>query len=228
MKKEVIIMAGLCLLLGIGIMFLWNRQDRVPPTITVPDTSIKYVEGDVDSMLKGVEAYDDRDGDVSNSLYVKISNDEKGEVYVTYYAKDNSNNVSRITKKVEVVEEAEVAKIEATPKATPTIVPATQEVAPTDIPVTSETPVATEEATENPQIILKEERIVIARGDEINRLLYVADIIDDKDPREELFNHIQINGEVDSDVPDEYELIYHVVDSDGNRSNEAKLTVVVQ
>lgn len=51
---------------------------------------------------------------------------------------------------------------------------------------------------------------------------------DDADSQESLFNQIEIDGDVDTAVPGDYMLTYHVTDSDGNRSNAAVLTVHVQ
>ena len=48
------------------------------------------------------------------------------------------------------------------------------------------------------------------------------------DDRSWLFQHIQVAGEVNSYTPGVYEMIYYVIDSDGNQSNEAKLTVTVE
>ena len=65
-------------------------------------------------------------------------------------------------------------------------------------------------------------------GSEFNKLSYVKEVIDDKDTKETLYQDIRIQGEVNIDAAGTYELIYQAVDSDGNRSNEAKLTVIVQ
>lgn len=81
----------------------------------------------------------------------------------------------------------------------------------------------------SPHIKLTTDRVTINRGDSINRISYVESITDDKDQRLSLWNKIQIAGdEFDRNTPGTYEQIYYVVDSDGNKSNEAKLTIVVQ
>ena len=225
-------MAVLCLLLGAGILYMWDKQDRVAPEITIPDAKVNYIEGTIDNLLEGVTAHDDRDGNVSGSLYVKVSADaEKGKAYITYYAKDNSNNVSQ-----KVREAGMGAKVNSEPETT-TI---QQEETPAVTPMPEETPTPeltlppeatlppTETRGENPQITLTNERVIVAKGTEINRILYVKDIVDDKDDRVELFGQIQIKGEVDTSTTGDYDLIYYVVDSDGNQSNEAKMTVVVE
>ena len=54
-------------------------------------------------------------------------------------------------------------------------------------------------------------------------------VTDDKDSKETLYKRIEISGDTfDKDTPGTYEQTYYIVDTDGNRSNEAKLTIVVQ
>ena len=228
MKKDVVIMVILCILLGAGIAYMWSQQDRIAPTITIPVAKINYIEGDSNSLLEGVKAHDDRDGDVSDSLYVKILADEdSGKVYAIYYAKDHSNNISKVTSEIEVgavtpgaqlvEEETSEATLELTPEATPEMTPEA-----------AQTPTASANDSTSPQITLTEDRVTVTRGTEINRLVYVKDIVDDKDDRVDLFRNIRIKGELDTATVGEYEIIYYVIDSDGNQSNEAKLTVIVE
>ena len=68
----------------------------------------------------------------------------------------------------------------------------------------------------------------IAKGTQIDRLSYVKDIQDDKDSTSDLYRKIQITGTVDVNTPGTYELTYYVVDSNGNASNGAVLTIVVK
>ena len=65
-------------------------------------------------------------------------------------------------------------------------------------------------------------------GNEMDKISYIKEMIDDVDSQETLFNEIEIDGDVDTAVPGDYTLTYHVTDSDGNRSNAAVLTVHVQ
>ena len=67
------------------------------------------------------------------------------------------------------------------------------------------------------------------KGESINRISYVESVTDDKDSKETLYKRIEISGDTfDKDTPGTYEQTYYIVDTDGNRSNEAKLTIVVQ
>lgn len=81
----------------------------------------------------------------------------------------------------------------------------------------------------SPVIKLKQNSVTIKKGETVNRISYVESITDDKDDRDTLWKQIQIVGDqFDSSTSGTYEQIYYVVDSDGNKSNEAKLTIVVQ
>lgn len=81
----------------------------------------------------------------------------------------------------------------------------------------------------SPVIKLKQSRVTIKRGESVNRVSYVESITDDKDSKDTLWKQIQIKGDTfDSSTRGTYEQTYYVVDSDGNKSNEAKLTIVVE
>lgn len=80
-----------------------NNKDRKPPTINYSDNLITTVNASDEELLIGVSAYDEVDGDVSDSLIIenisKISNTHK--VNITYAAYDRSNNVAKMTRIVE-------------------------------------------------------------------------------------------------------------------------------
>ena len=84
-------------------------------------------------------------------------------------------------------------------------------------------------SAEAPRIKLSTNHVTIKKGESINRISYVESVTDDKDSKETLYKRIEISGDTfDKDTPGTYEQTYYVVDTDGNRSNEAKLTIVVQ
>ncbi len=60
-------------------------------------------------------------------------------------------------------------------------------------------------------------------GNDLDKTSYIKEMTDDADSQESLFNQIEIDGDVDTAVPGDYTLTYHVTDSDGNRSNAAVL-----
>ena len=75
-------------------------KKTTPPTLTCDSDKIvaSVDETSDDFLLKGVKAYDDRSGDVSDTLMVQsISNFiQKNTVIVTYAAVDEGNNVGRL------------------------------------------------------------------------------------------------------------------------------------
>ena len=81
---------------------------------------------------------------------------------------------------------------------------------------------------EAPRLYLTEYEVTLNRGENFSRLSYVQDITDDVDTRERLFRNISIDNDVDVWTAGTYALTYYVMDSNGNRSNDAVLTVTVK
>ena len=79
-----------------------------------------------------------------------------------------------------------------------------------------------------PKLYLNTYEVTVEAGKDLDKTSYIKEMTDDADSQESLFNQIEIDGDVDTAVPGDYTLTYHVTDSDGNRSNAAVLTVHVQ
>ncbi len=81
-----------------------------------------------------------------------------------------------------------------------------------------------------PRLYLTTYGIAIKAGDSFNALAFVERIEDDVDDKDRLYRDISVDGlgEFDAKVPGTYELTYFCYDSAGNRSNRAKLTVIVK
>ena len=79
-----------------------------------------------------------------------------------------------------------------------------------------------------PKIYLNEYYIKTSVGSSVDLLSNVKEIKDDTDNVSELWRRIQINGQVNTYTPGTYTCSYYVVDSAGNMSNTAELTVIVQ
>ena len=75
---------------------------------------------------------------------------------------------------------------------------------------------------------LNEYYIKTSVGSSVDLLSNVKEIKDDTDNVSELWRRIQINGQVNTYTPGTYTCSYYVVDSAGNMSNTAELTVIVQ
>ncbi len=242
MKKGITaILILVCLLLGAATVVLRLTDDSTPPEIHFQENQVTYTEGGAyDALLEGVTATDNRDGDVTDTLVVeRVYPDEtSGQATVVYAARDEHNNIAKASRIVNYSADgsgAAAADEESTEEDAGTddtaasageTTASSEETAPTP----SATPEADQESADgSPRITLTEESITINQGESVDRLSYVADIQDDTDDTDELWRNIQIAGdELDRNTPGTYELIYYVVDSDGNQSNEAVLTITVQ
>lgn len=230
-----------CAALLAGNVVIYIGKDRNGPEITVPQEEFTYVAGsDTSALLNGVTAVDDRDGDVTSTVTVEsiIPNEDQTGASVVYVAKDSKNNVTKATRLISyaadagqaAAQEAEAAAQQAAQEAAA----ADQTAASGEDAQTADDGAAQNEAAiaalpaESPRFYLTQYSVEVERGAELNRLGYVQDITDDKDSRDELYQGIQISGEVDTNTPGEYMLEYYVVDSDGNTSNTAQLKVTVK
>ena len=231
MKKGIV--AGLivlCVALGAGTAAVVVTDDRKGPEIELPaDGDVTYAEGsDTASLLEGVTATDEKDGDVTDSLVIEniFPNDDHTSASVVYAAKDSHNNVSKATRRVNYK-----AAAEDTPAENESA-PAAEEPQKNDTEGTkNETDAQMEiEAlpAESPKLYLNTYEVTVEAGNNLDKTSYIKEMTDDADSQESLFNQIEIDGDVDTAVPGDYTLTYHVTDSDGNRSNAAVLTVHVQ
>lgn len=102
-KKIVIILCALDLILLTLSIFLYMGADRTPPIISYSEESPVYRDGmDEEELLEGVTASDERDEDVTDSLLIeKISGTGEGTVIVTYVARDEANNVAKVSRVLE-------------------------------------------------------------------------------------------------------------------------------
>ena len=228
MKKGIV--AGLivlCVALGAGTAAVVVTDDRKGPEIELPaDGDVTYEEGsDTAPLLEGVTATDEKDGDVTDSLMIEniFPNDDHTSASVVYAAKDSHNNVSKATRRVNYKAAAEdtPAENEATQETDNS--GAADESAPADAQMEIEALPA-----ESPKLYLNTYEVTVEAGKDLDKTSYIKEMTDDADSQESLFNQIEIDGDVDTAVPGDYTLTYHVTDSDGNRSNAAVLTVHVQ
>ena len=118
MRRTLIIILLIVFIGGLGAAgwYIFSIQDRQGPEIILPAEQITYVSGTpTSSLLEGVRAVDDRDGDVSDSLRIGniLVNPARANATVVYTAKDSSNNVTQLSRRVQYVE-AEVPDEEMT------------------------------------------------------------------------------------------------------------------
>lgn len=247
MKKGLVAMLFLaCAALLAGNVVVYIGEDRNGPEISVPQEEIAYVAGtDTSALLNGVTAQDDRDGDVTNTVTIEsiIPNAEQTGASVVYVAKDSKNNVTKETRTILYSTDANQAAAQAAAEQAAADQAAQDQAAAEQAAQgdaageraqTTDDGAAQNEAAiaalsaESPRFYLTQYSVELERGAELNELSYVQDISDDEDSRDELYQGIQISGEVDTNTPGEYTLEYHVVDSDGNNSNVAQLRVTVK
>lgn len=242
MKKGLVAMLFLaCAALLAGNVVVYIGEDRKGPEISVPQEEITYVAGtDTSALLNGVTAQDNRDGDVTDTVTIEsiIPNADQTGASVIYVAKDSKNNVTKETRTIVYSTDAAQAAVAAADQAVQNQAAADPAAAQGDAAGESAQTVddgaAQNEAAiaalpaESPRFYLTQYSVEVERGADFNELSYVQDISDDKDSRDELYQGIQISGEVDTNTPGEYTLEYHVVDSDGNNSNAAQLKVTVR
>jgi hypothetical protein len=76
---------------------VWIGRDKTPPSITF-DKKKEYKQDMTEKeLLEGVTAWDEKDGDVTDSLKIEflVSNTDENTVVVTYVARDKSNNITK-------------------------------------------------------------------------------------------------------------------------------------
>ncbi len=238
MKKGIV--AGLivlCIALGAGTAAVAATNDRKGPEIDVPSgADVTYEEGsDTSSLLEGVTATDDKDGDVTDSLVIEniFPSDDRTSASVVYAAKDSHNNVSKVTRHVNYKAAGQDTPEENNGDAEEAA-PAAEELQQNESNTEgakNETEAQTEIdalPAESPRLYLNTYEVTMEAGSELDKISYIKEMTDDADSQETLFTEIEVDGDVDTATPGDYTLTYHVTDSDGNRSNAAVLTVHVQ
>lgn len=225
----------LLLLAGLGTVAVFGNnvfKDNKGPEIVVPAGMTYSSNMSDEDLLKGVKATDNKDGDVSSSLMVENVLVLSGDSYakVIYVAKDSNNNITeksvimvynKINQKPDDETTGDVQEETSTE-----IVETTAEVETTSKKEEPTTPVQTESA-EAPVLTLTDTEVTLKKGSDVKWTNYVANITDDKDPRNELFKYIMIDDYADLNKVGDYVMSYSCKDTDGNVSPRVKLIVHV-
>lgn len=222
---------------------LMATDDRQAPKIEISDEEITYVEGQgYSSLLSGVTAYDNKDGDVTASVMVESVVPLKSgeEAVVCYVAKDKSNNIARIDRIVKYVGNGEdfissdKNKDEMESGSSGETASLAEQESQTEKPSESqpqESSSTNEESTPysgvKPVLILKSKETTIKAGGAFNIVSYVDDIIDDTDDRTTLFKRIIADGSYDVNVPGDYTLSIYCTDTDKNASDRQQFILHV-
>ena len=104
-KRSWVVISILILLILAGvIVFTLINSDREGPQIEYPAEDVLYKEGeDTTPLLEGVTAYDEQEGDVSETLIVEniITLSSETEAKVVYAAKDSHNNITKVDRSIQ-------------------------------------------------------------------------------------------------------------------------------
>lgn len=248
MKQRLITIVLLlgCVAVGAVGVLTYKKQDRTAPVITVSDKKMSYTAGDpYDQLLEGVTATDNKDGDLTDEVFVdRVVPTSKKKAVVYYGVMDKSNNVGTARKTVtyhgennmgsdaEDIAPADNADAE---NATQPDQSADQEQKDADkqqADQQADQPDATTDDLkangEKPAMSLTATSETIARGSNFNATSMVKDVVDDKDDRDTLFRQLHVDGTYDTTKSGTYELTYYVQDSDGNTSDPITFTLTVQ
>ena len=235
MKARIVIyLAIVTIMLTVVSVFVYLEQDHTSPEIDVPEGEITYIEGEGDSvLLDGVKARDDVDGDLSSDIRIyDVAVLENGnQALVTYAVYDKSNNLGKATRMVNYeARKAEAKKAEETTtedaSEDDTEEATTEAITEVSVPEGYEDPEMV--STGAPVIKLNTHEVHIEAGGDFYTMDYVEDAVDDKDSKEYLYDNMFLDSVYDKSKKGTYELIYFCVDSDGNRSNSAKLKLYVE
>ncbi len=232
--KVTIFLMVATLILGFMSVTSVLAEDRKAPEITVPQSDMVYYElDDQSTLLAGVTATDNRDGDISSQvrIYDVAVIDGNQRALVTYAVYDSSYNLGKATKVVSYVsgkngpgnEEEEVSIVDMVEDATEDTTEETTETT-TEAPG-FEDPVM--ESDGDPVIKLVTHYETIEVGGYFYSMDYVDDMVDDYDDEDYLYANTYMDGYYDVDEEGEYELTFYCVDSDGNISNKAILILTV-
>ncbi len=231
MKQEklvAVLIAG-CLILGGAALVVRGSQDRQAPVIKVKKADFTYQEGQgYGELLKGVSAEDNRDGDLTDEVFVdRVVQIKDGKAIVYYGVMDKAKNVGTAKRTVNYVEDGNVH-----PKTEDTVGENTEqsqeEAVSQNEPAKADTNNDLTPVGEAPVIALTTDQVTIAAGTEFDLMSVVKGVADGSDDADSLSTRISVDGQYDVNTPGSYLLHYYVIDSDGNTSEVKALTLNVQ
>lgn len=235
MKQEklvAVLIAG-CLILGGAALVVRGSQDRQAPVIKVKKADLTYQDGQgYGELLKGVSAEDNRDGDLTDEVFVdRVVQIKDGKAIVYYGVMDKAKNVGTAKRTANYVENGN-AQTDAHPN--------TENIADENTEQSGEAAASQNEPAkadvnndltpvgEAPVIALTTDQVTIAAGTEFDLMSVVKGVADGSDDADSLSTRISVDGQYDVNTPGSYLLHYYVIDSDGNTSEVKALTLNVQ
>ena len=236
-KGLVFALAAGCIILVIICYMLGTKHDGEAPVIQVEDKDITYTEGEDESiLLEGVTATDNKDGDITEQIFIdKILPIDEGHAIVYYGVLDASNNVGSARRTIQYYRNEDGSQ------------DMTEESASTEEIMEDTTGEISTEATQDgygvpraegspdiqpdggrPAMALVTESVKIRVEDTFDPISLVWGVVDDKDGADILYQHIHAEGEYSTQTPGTYEIRYYVSDSDGNTSDPQIVTLTVE
>lgn len=235
MKQRIItlLLAAGCVAFGIVGAFVYMAEDHTAPKITIEKEDLSYEEGeDYDALMRGVSAKDNRDGDLSDEVFVdKIVSLENGKAMVYYGVMDQQNNVGTAQRKIDyVAAEAETSVASAEEQSDEQKNDGENKDNEDDKNKDDKDDKKDELKPdgERPAIALTKEKMTIKAGETFDVLSVVENAVDDKDDRSTLYQHIHVDGKYSTRTKGTYKISYYVTDSDGNASEKQKFTLTVK
>ena len=220
MKKRRIAGAALllgCVILGAAAVILYIGQDRTPPQITVEEAQITYTEGEAyTGLLAGVTAEDNRDGDLTDEVFVdRVIPTGEDTAAVYYGVIDSAKNVATASRTVTYIPSPDSADVR-------------DETGEEEAEDAAETAGATRDAAAQDPAAQAAPSTTVAVGTPFNPMSVVQAMVDDKDTSDTLSQRVMVDGAYDTNVPGSYALTFYVGDSDGNTSDPVAFTLIVQ
>lgn len=236
----VVLLAG-CVILGVTACIMYTGQDRKPPVISTKKVDITYREGEnYSTLLEGVTAEDNRDGDLTDQIFVdKIVPMEGGKAVVYYGVMDKKKNVGTATRVITYESEDGIEQSGTDGKEADNA-NAQEPDKKAEDKKADDKKKAEEQKKEQenqddltpegeiPVIALNTDHISIPVGSEFDPLSAVKGVADTFDDADTLSQQISIEGDYDINTPGDYQLSYFVTDSDGNTSEVKTLTLTVK
>lgn len=231
-RKHRVAIVSLCLviivlILAATIIVVLGNKDKTPPEISFDNEVIFLTEDEVQqikekdfsSLLRGMTAYDDKDGDLSDKIIVYDVAKDDTELYgiVYYRVMDNKGNVAKIqriayTKSMEEIHsyvDTVIAKVLNITLAE------------------NESGVETETQNSGVPVLIMQPEITVQVGNAIDFTQFVVALSDDKDSNGTLTQNGRMDGNLDINTVGDYSISFTVTDSDGNTSEPASMVVHV-
>ena len=231
----VLILTAGSVVLAVASFFLSTGHDNKPPEIVVEEMEISYTEGeDYSGLMKGVSAEDNRDGDLSDKIFVyRIIPVENEKAVVCYGVMDSNKNVGTAVRTVKFIPKVleGTSENETDAETEDTKEESNEKDKKDQIPEGENDPSDTEELKPDgvrPVIALTAESAQTKAGESFDALSYVKGVADDKDDQNTLYRHIHVDGQYDINTKGTYELRFYVSDSEGNTSDVKTFSLTVQ